>query len=749
MVLVDRQVGPLVINGSESVLAALTKISANKARVLFVADSHGHLIGSVSDGDVRRWLISAETTDLSLPIDGVANRGATWLPFGTAPSEIAAALSNRITHIPLLDEQRRIVAIASADRRHLQVGRHRVSDEDPALLIAEIGNNHQGSVAMATELVDLAVGAGADVVKFQLRDMEALYRQSGASTAGEDLGAQYTLGLLAKYSLSAEQMLEVFAHCRARDVEVICTPWDAPSVRVLANDGIPALKVASADLTNHALLDEMFATGLPLIVSTGMSTEHEITEAIGLLRSSGSPWAMLHCQSTYPAPFKDINLSYLTRLRELTGGPVGYSGHERGWHIPLAAVAMGARIIEKHFTLDRGLEGNDHKVSLLPAEFATMAARIRELEEAMGSDRPRSVSTGESMNRVTLAKSLIATRRIEVGQTISADDVAIKSPGRGLQPNRLGDLVGRRAHRIVDEGDFFYPGDLAEVASGPRPYSFRRPWGIPVRYHDFARLTEVATPDFLEFHLSHKDVELGVHEIFADTKLDMGFTVHLPDLYDGDFIVNLASPDEQVWERSIVEMQRVVDITRSLTEHFTVDQAPIMIATMGGFTADSFVEPGARPAMYARIAQALERIDASEVRITAQTLPPFPWLMGGQQYHNLFMALDDTVEFCEQYGHRLTLDTSHSKLAANFTRRPFSEYVERLAPHTEHLHLVDAEGVDGEGPQVGEGEIDWPLLAQQLDDGCPGVGFIPEIWMGHTNNGEGFWTALERLEEWF
>lgn len=153
--------------------------------------------------------------------------------------------------------------------------------------------------------------------------------------------------------------------------------------------------------------------------------------------------------------------------------------------------------------------------------------------------------------------------------------------------------------------------------------------------------------------------------------------------------------------------------------------------------------------MYARIAQAIERLDTSGVRLTAQTLPPYPWLMGGQQYHNLFMGLQDTVDFCEQYDRRLTLDISHSKLAANFHKQSFSEYVEALAPHTEHLHIVDAEGVDGEGPQIGEGEVDWPLLARQLDELCPGVGFIPEIWMGHTNNGEGFWTALDRLEQWF
>jgi len=137
------------------------------------------------------------------------------------------------------------------------------------------------------------------------------------------------------------------------------------------------------------------------------------------------------------------------------------------------------------------------------------------------------------------------------------------------------------------------------------------------------------------------------------------------------------------------------------------------------------------------------------VRLCAQTLPPYPWYMGGQLFCNLFVHPRDTAEFAEKYSRRLCLDVSHSKLAANFVGMPFSEAVELLAPHADHLHLVDATGVDGEGVQVGEGEVDWALLGQQLDNLAPGVSFIPEIWQGHVNDGEGFWIALERLEQWF
>ena len=745
---IERNVTRFIVQDRDDVVAAMRKINDNKARIAFVADSHGHLVGSLSDGDVRRWLVSTPAPDLSTPVREIANKGAVTVREDATPGEINSFLDGPITHIPVLDEQGRIVGIAMERGDEFMLGRHRVSKDDPTLVIAEIGNNHQGDVAFAKELVDLAVDAGADLVKFQLRDMDALYRQSGAATGGEDLNAQYTLNLLGKYSFSAEQMTEVFDHCRERDIDILCTPWDKPSVDVLKNYGVEGLKVASADMTNHTLLGQMFETKLPMIVSTGMSTEDEIKESIALLQSSGSPFAMLHCQSTYPAPFKDINLRYLHRLQELSGGIVGYSGHERGWHVPLAAVTLGARIIEKHFTTDRSLEGNDHKVSLLPGEFKQMVQQIRELEESFGDGSARTISTGESMNRVNLAKSLVAKRRIEVGERITRDDVDVKSPGRGLQPNKLDELLGRTMQRSIEEGDFFYPGDLTDAISKGRDYKFRRPWGLPVRHHDYAKLIEGTNPDFIEFHLSYKDVDL-VQEDYFNKKLDMGFAVHLPDLYAGDFIVNMASEDDEIWERSIFELQRVIDLTRHMSQWFTQDEPPVVIATMGGFTADGFVAPEERPKMYKRIAQAIERIDQQDVRLTAQTLPPYPWLMGGQQYHNLFMGLDDTVDFVEQYGTRLTLDISHSKLAANFHQMSFSTYVEKLAPLSDHLHIVDAEGVDGEGPQIGEGEVDWPVLAEQLDRLSPGVSFIPEIWMGHTNNGEGFWKALDRLEAWF
>jgi len=745
---IDKHIMPFMVFAEDPITVALQKISNNKQRIVFCVDEHGRLVGSLTDGDFRRWLLANPTASLESGCELACNPAPFSLEANASAAEITQALTETISHIPLVDERGHLVAVASNRSDVFRIGEALIGDGQPSFIIAEIGNNHNGSVELAKQLVDLAVEAGADAVKFQLRDMDALYRQSGAATAGEDLGAQYTLDLLRRFSLPAEALFEVFDHARGKGVEIMCTPWDIPSVKALVDYGIAGLKIASADLTNHELLRYAGAQGLPLILSTGMSQELEIVETTNLLHELGTSFVLLHCQSTYPAPFKDINLSYMDRLKEIGQCAIGYSGHERGWHVPVAAVARGAQVIEKHFTVDRTMEGNDHTVSLLPDEFALMVQQIRDIESAIGTAAPRVVSTGEMMNRINLAKSLVAVRELPVGHVITEGDVEVKSPGRGLQPNQLVNLVGLTLQRPMAAGDFFFEGDLRGEVPRGRQFEFKRPWGLPVRYHDYAALIAECKPDFLEFHFSYRDLEIDVDSAFTEP-LDMGFTTHLPDLFAGDFLVDLASADDAIWERSIAEVQRTIDVTRALKKWFRNDEDPIMVVTMGGFTKDKPVKPEQRPAMYARIHEALKRLDTDGVRIAAQTLPPFPWLMGGQQFHNLFLDPVDTEEFARTTGTALCLDISHTMLAANHLSISLSEAIDLLAPHTIHLHLVDATGVDGEGVQVGEGEVDWAVLAHQLEQYTPTSSFIPEIWQGHVNSGQGFWTALDRLEKWF
>ena len=744
--IIERSLERYVVYSEDPVGRALEKITQNKARVIFCVSERGILEGVLSDGDVRRWIGEHGNLDTDATSLSIANRSFVAAPATMPHVELARRFRPGVDHIPLTDDRGRVVAVAIDRSDELRIGSLTVSPDRPAVVIAEIGINHNGSVDLARRLVDEAAAAGADGVKFQLRDMETLYRRTdGDVSRGEDLGPQYVLDLLSRFALDAEELFGVFDHCATIPIPVLCTPWDEVSLAALDDYGVPGLKIASADLTNHDLLVRAASTGRPMVLSTGMSTEYEIVQSVELLERSGASFALLQCNSTYPAPFKDINLRYLSRLAEIGHCPVGYSGHERGFHVPIAAIAMGAKIIEKHFTLDRSMEGNDHKVSLLPSEFTQMVTQIREVEAALGVSEPRDVTQGEMMNRINLAKSLVSTREIGRGEVITEEAVAVRSPGRGLQPNARDRLVGRKAIRRIEAGDYFYATDIGEGGTPARDFSFSRPWGLPVRFHDFRALAGQSNPDFLEFHLSYKDMDLDPSTIF-DEPLEIGYTVHSPDLFANDHIIDLGAVDDDYRKRSISELQRVVDLTRALAEWFPNEQHPVVILNVGGFTRAGFVDRDQRKAMYERIDDSFSLVDSDGIELLAQTLPPYPWLMGGQMFSNVFLDAADTVWFVETFGRRLCLDTSHTCLAATHSGAPFAEMVDALAPHAGHLHLVDAAGTDGEGVQVDEGDIDWDVLAGQLDALAPGVRFIPEIWQGHVDNGAGFWRALERLE---
>ncbi|QUY40609.1 N-acetylneuraminate synthase family protein [Acaryochloris marina] len=746
--LIDRNVAKYIVFAEDSVLNALKKISDNKSRIIFSVTESGALEGIMTDGDFRRWLVSQDNIDLNQSVYQVSNKNYKSVPADAAPAQILAAFSAEVEFIPLVDAAGHLVAVARKRSDGVQIGDFKIDATSPTFIIAEIGNNHNGNLDMAKKLVDLAVEAGADCAKFQLRSMKALYRNAGnANDASEDLGSQYTLDLLSRFQLSPEAMLEVFDYCKSQGILPLCTPWDLKSLGILEDYGMPGYKVASADLTNHDLLRAIAKTGKPLICSTGMSTEAEIAESVRLLQQLGAMYVLLHCNSTYPAPFKDVNLNYLERLKEIGDCPVGYSGHERDIHVSVAAVAKGAKVIEKHFTIDKFMEGNDHKVSLLPDEFQTMVQGIRQIESALGSSSERRLSQGELMNRETLAKSLIINCNLQIGQVITAGMLEVKSPGKGLQPNRKDELIGQKAKRDLKAGDFFYPSDLEHDRVQPKHYKFDRPWGLPVRYHDFKNILEKTNPDLLEFHLSYKDMEEDLHQYF-DQVYDLDLVVHSPELFARDHTLDLCSEDESYRQRSIHELQRVVEITRELKPYFKRAQRPCIVTNIGGFTIDAPLPRSKLEKLYQILLDSLSTIDAEGVEIIPQTMPPFPWHFGGQRYHNLFVDAHDITAFCAQHGYRVCLDVSHSKLACNQHKLSFMEFVRQVGPHTTHLHIADAAGSDGEGLQIGEGEMDFLALQEYLLQFAPNASFIPEIWQGHKNEGEGFWISLRRLESY-
>jgi sialic acid synthase SpsE/sugar phosphate isomerase/epimerase len=612
-------------------------------------------------------------------------------------------------------------------------------------IIAEIGNNHNGSVELALEMVDAAHEADADCVKFQMRNMSSVYRKKSLAKQGEDLGTEYVLDLLGRFQLSQDEHKKVARYCEAKGILYMCTPWDSDSIISLEALDVKAYKVASADLTNLPLIESLIDTKKPLILSTGMSSVDEIQITADFLNARNAEFALLHCNSTYPAPFHDINLNWIKKLSDIHP-LIGYSGHERGIAVTLAAVGLGAKVVERHFTFDRTMEGPDHAASLEPDEFKALVAGIREIEEALGDGLERIVSQGEMINRENLAKSLVASKDLAKGTVIEPQHLKVLSPGQGLSAQNYEKLLGRTVQHDMLEEEYFYPSDLQDKRIEPKNYKFNRPWGVPVRYHDFDEYNSKISPDIFEFHLSYSDLDLNIDE-FLSGEYECGFVVHAPELLAGSRLMDLASPDEEYRRYSIIETQRVIDITRSLKKYFPATECPMIVANIGGFTMDELLPSDRLVTYYERFADSLSLLDMVGVELIPQTMAPFPWHFGGQRYQNLFVHAEECRYWCSKLNLRMCFDISHSRLMGNHFGVDFYEFAEKIAPITGHLHLGDASGVNGEGLQIGDGDLDFDRLAVILDTHCPEASFIPEIWQGHKNGGEGFWFALERLEK--
>jgi len=613
-------------------------------------------------------------------------------------------------------------------------------------IIAEIGMNHNGLYDNAIKLIDIAVESGADSVKFQMRCLEELYSQDALDVSKGDLSTQYTLGLLKKFELTFKEYKKLAQYCKDKKILFLCTPWDIKSIDLIEKIGVPAYKVASADMTNYALLDHLCEKGKPIILSTGMSKKEEIDNVVNYLKDKKNKvsFALLHCNSTYPAPFKDINLNYMEKLSEYNV-PIGYSGHERGIAVSLAAVALGATIIERHITLDRNMEGPDHSASLESNDFKLLVKGIREIEKAMGSDKDRVITQGELINRENLSKSIYANININKNDIFKKDMFVFKSPGQGLQPSELNNILGKKAMNSIAKGNPVFKSDYQNTINAKKTYKFKRKWALPVRYHDVNKLLKITSPDLVEFHMSFNDLNESP-ENFLEKDYNCGFLVHAPELFENDHLLDLCTPDDNYRKKSIMHMQKLINVTKDLKKYFPLTIKPLIIVNCGGFSKDSFIKDNLKNKYYENLIKSISELNLDGVEFLPQTMAPYPWHFGGQRYQNLFMNIDEIIDFNKRTGIRICHDISHSFLACNKFNWDHVEYSKSIAPFTAHYHISDGRGVDGEGLQIGEGDINFKELLPIINKYSQNTSFIPEVWQGHTNNGEGFWISLDKLE---
>jgi sialic acid synthase SpsE len=336
----------------------------------------------------------------------------------------------------------------------ISIGDREVGPGHPCYVIAEAGSNHNRDLALAHELVDVAAAAGADAVKFQTFNGKDLY---SSKTPNFDYleDERSPQEILEELALPREWQGELRDHATRQGLHFLSTPFDVPAIESLANLGVPALKIASFEIVDLPLIRRAADVGVPLILSTGMATYGEVEDALQAVRAADNhSVALLRCASLYPAPAKILNLRAIETMRGAFGVPAGLSDHTEGIAIAGAAVALGASLYEKHFTLSRQLEGPDHAFALEPEELHQMIAAIRDVEDALGTGRLEGPSEEEAHEMYRLARrSIVATRDIPEGTVIEREMLTTKRPGFGVAPKYIDVLVGRRARVDIEFDD--------------------------------------------------------------------------------------------------------------------------------------------------------------------------------------------------------------------------------------------------------------------------------------------------------
>ena len=323
-------------------------------------------------------------------------------------------------------------------------------------VIAEAGVNYNGSLELACKMVDKAKEAGADIVKFQTGIPEKVISRFAvkADYQKRNTGTDESqLDMVRKLMLKFEDFIPLKEYCNKRGIQFLSTPFDLDSIVFLDQLGCDLWKIPSGEITNLPYLLKIAKTKKPVILSTGMSTLSEVGAAIDVLKANGtSEISLLHCTTEYPTPFSDVNLNAMLTMKEAFNLNVGYSDHTLGIEIPIAAVAMGATIIEKHFTLDRNMEGPDHKASLEPDELSAMIRAIRNTELALGNGI-KEPAESETKNMIIARKSIIAARDIKKGELFTAENITVKRPGNGISPMKWYDIIGLKASRDFMEDE--------------------------------------------------------------------------------------------------------------------------------------------------------------------------------------------------------------------------------------------------------------------------------------------------------
>tara|TARA_R110002012_G_scaffold100670_2_gene239411 strand:- start:11948 stop:13855 length:1908 start_codon:yes stop_codon:yes gene_type:complete len=612
-------------------------------------------------------------------------------------------------------------------------------------IISEIGINHNGSIDTALELIYKSAEAGVDAVKFQKRDLDSIYSAHILNDANSaEWNFEYLIPLLQELELSESDYHVINNTCKTLGLDLIITPMDEISAEFVSTLDIVAFKIASADMTNLSLVKKCASYNLPVLISTGMWKEDDIKKCVVQYDKWNMDYALLLANSTYPAPFEDIGLQFLNNLKSLCD-IVGYSGHERGTFIPVAAVTLGAQIIEKHITLNRNQTGPDHKASMLPWQWKEMVNNIRSLELSLTNKKY--VNQAETLNKEAFAKSAIASKSLKKGHILTNSDILYKSPGKGIFEHEIIEYIGKEIKNDILAGKCISKENFIDTISidNWKSFKFSKRWGVKCRFHDYKKYKNLKTP-VIEFHCSQSDLDIE----FTETNNDSELIIHAPEIVDRE-LVNICSTNPRTVQKSLDIIQRSIDKTLQISKNWPKAK-PKMVVHLGGMSLDplsktKFYQKHNHSKMIDIAVKNFKKLkySSNDIDIIPENLPPRPWYLGGEWYQYGFGPSIDMINFCKATGVKMTYDICHAQLWCNLEKITLAEYTRAVMPYVSHMHISDAVGLNGEGIQMFEGEIDF----QSIFDIAKKYNFtwVTEIWSGHLHNGSGMYKALCDLEQ--
>lgn len=761
---INKDIEDFVVNSNFSIRKAINFYGKNNGLPLIVVNQNNEFVGTLSNGDIRMYLTNKKNS-LNDFVDNAVNKRSKFC-FETDDKSVYQHLlyDENIRIVPIIDIYKKVKSIAYFSEINFKIKKRNINSSNSYVyLIAEIGVNHNGNIKDAEKLIDSISKAGFDAVKMQFRSDKTYYRSK--NTYDLDLSTEYILTELERVSLSEVDEKKIINFIKSKKLDFIGTAFDEESLERLIEYKPDVLKIASCDLTNSILIKKCIKYNLPLILSTGMSTETEILNANRLLDEKNVNRCFLHCNSTYPCPPEDVNLAYINRLGLITKTIAGYSSHDGDKIIPLASISCGARIVELHVTLDKEAKGTDHKASLHISELKSFVRAARKISISIGNSNPRIISQGELMNKIPLGKSLCYSKNLKKGHILNeTEDLIGCSPGDGL-PINISNTFDKKILKKnvlelqkVEINDFEENLDLEqllnlETNNGLNTFSrevlSNYIWGVPVRYRDINNLNKNFKPPLLEIHLSSKDIDFNLSCLETNELKNKYLVVHAIEQYHDGFILDLASELEEIRIENIKKLDNFFKHCDQIKD-LLKPRSPIkIILNCGGFSRNGFLESKLlkikKEILYENLLLLKDKYD--EYELLPQTMPPFPWHQGGRAFHNLLRSYDDIKDLKEKTDLNICLDFSHTFMECNYSNSSFDETIKKMIEYSNHLHLSDSNSTSDEGLNIDDGNIDFSKLIKHIfsKPNNKSLSFIPEVWQGHQKNGMGFKISLDRI----